>query len=86
MSFNGASTDEKKHVENVNALNDADLLCESDYTEDQYRAIRRKIDRYLLPLMWVAYGVQQADKTGLSTQALFGIREDTHLVGQQFSW
>jgi len=36
--------------------------------------------------MWVAYGVQQADKTGLSTQALFGLREDTGLVGQQYSW
>ncbi|KAG7095022.1 hypothetical protein E1B28_005816 [Marasmius oreades] len=62
------------------------VLSESDYTEHQYRMLLRKIDRYLLPLMWVAYGVQQVDKTGLSTQAVFGIREDTHLVGQQFSW
>jgi MFS transporter, ACS family, allantoate permease len=36
--------------------------------------------------MWVAYGVQQADKTGISIQALFGLREDTGLVGQQYSW
>lgn len=32
------------------------------------------------------YGIQQADKTGLSTQATFGIREDTHLKGQQYAW
>lgn len=36
--------------------------------------------------MWVAYGVQQADKTGISTQALFNFRQDNHLVGQQYSW
>lgn len=34
----------------------------------------------------IQYGIQQADKTGLSTQATFGIREDTHLVGQQYAW
>lgn len=32
------------------------------------------------------YGIQQADKTGLSTQATFGLRQDTHLVGQQYAW
>lgn len=33
-----------------------------------------------------SYGIQQSDKTGLSTMALFGLREDTGLVGQQYSW
>ncbi|KAK7513158.1 major facilitator superfamily domain-containing protein [Phyllosticta citriasiana] len=46
----------------------------------------KKIDRFLLPLMWFCYGIQQTDKTAVSTQALFGLREDTHLVGQQCSW
>jgi ACS family allantoate permease-like MFS transporter len=36
--------------------------------------------------MWVCYGTQQADKTGISTMAVFGLREDTGLVGQQFNW
>ncbi|KAF9261628.1 MFS general substrate transporter [Marasmius fiardii PR-910] len=81
-------SEKKKSIDHVSVVeaNGEDTLSESDYSEEQYRVILRKIDRYLLPLMWVAYGVQQADKTGLSTQALFGIREDTNLVGQQFSW
>ncbi|KAH7234246.1 major facilitator superfamily domain-containing protein [Fusarium solani] len=29
---------------------------------------------------------KRADKTSISTQATFGMREDTGLVGQQFSW
>ncbi|KAI1262624.1 MFS general substrate transporter [Xylariaceae sp. FL1019] len=57
-----------------------------EYTEEQYKKLKRKADRYLLPLMWLCYGVQQVDKTSLGTQATFGLREDTDLVGQQYSW
>lgn len=69
----------------------------------------------MMPLMWIAFGIQQADKTGTSdgqlfhsiaygqsktsilikahgfvtgiaTMATFGLRTDTHLVGQQYAW
>lgn len=33
-----------------------------EYTEEEYKKLKKKIDRYLLPLMWLCYGVQQADK------------------------
>ncbi|KAI1404273.1 MFS general substrate transporter [Hypoxylon fuscum] len=56
------------------------------YTEEQYKALKRKADRYLLPLMWLCYGIQQTDKTSIGTQATFGLRTDTGLVGQQYSW
>jgi len=84
--------------------------AETEYTPEQFRKLRWKIDFWLLPLMWVCihpekfpeisciarallssrssqvcYGTQQADKTSVSVQAVFGIRADTHLVGQQFS-
>lgn len=36
--------------------------------------------------MWLCYGTQQADKTATSVMSVFGIRTDTHLEGQQFSW
>jgi len=57
-----------------------------EFTEAYYRKLRWKIDLWLLPLMWLCYGTQQADKTSISTMAVFGLREDTGLVGQQFSW
>lgn len=57
-----------------------------NYSVEYYRKLLWKIDLYLLPLMWVCYGTQQADKLAVSTQAVFGIREDTHLVGDQFNW
>lgn len=88
------AVDEKKNItaavdediEVVAVYQDGDEIRESDYTEEQYKKLLRKIDRYLLPLMWFCYGIQQTDKTSLSTQAIFGLREDTGLVGQQYSW
>ncbi|KIY46538.1 MFS general substrate transporter, partial [Fistulina hepatica ATCC 64428] len=59
---------------------------DAQYTPDQYKKLRRKIDRYLLPLMWLCYGVQQADKTSIATMATFGLSEDLGLIGQQYSW
>ncbi|TDZ99577.1 putative transporter [Colletotrichum sidae] len=58
----------------------------TEYSDAYLHKLRLKIDLWLLPLMWVCYGTQQADKTSLSIQAVFGIREDTGLVGEQFNW
>ncbi|OTB02783.1 hypothetical protein M426DRAFT_191565 [Hypoxylon sp. CI-4A] len=57
-----------------------------EYSDEQYKTLKRKVDRYLLPLMWLCYGIQQTDKTSISTQATFGLSRDTGLVGQQYSW
>ncbi|KAM0263427.1 hypothetical protein ACHAQJ_001283 [Trichoderma viride] len=58
----------------------------AEYTEADYKRVLRKTDRVLLPFMWLCCGIQQADKASISTQATFGLRSDTNLVGQQFSW
>ena len=63
-----------------------DIIRETDYTDADYKKLLKKIDRFLLPLMWFCYGVQQTDKTSLGTQAIFGLIEDTGMVGQQYSW
>ncbi|KAI2464152.1 MFS general substrate transporter [Annulohypoxylon bovei var. microspora] len=56
------------------------------YTDEEFKRLRRKVDKYLLPLMWLCHGLQQVDKACVGTQATFGLREDTGLVGQQFAW
>ncbi|KAL2670355.1 hypothetical protein Neosp_014822 [[Neocosmospora] mangrovei] len=60
--------------------------ADGQYTETDYKRVLWKIDLVLLPLMWLCYGTQQADKTSISTQATFGMREDNGLAGQQFSF
>ncbi|KAI1781493.1 MFS general substrate transporter [Hypoxylon cercidicola] len=59
---------------------------QSRYTDEEYGRLRRKIDKYLLPLMFLCHGLQAVDKSCVGTQAIFGLREDTGLVDQQFSW
>lgn len=58
----------------------------TDYTPEQYTRLLKKIDRYLLPLMWCCYGIQQTDKTSLGTQAVRNIimRMHTMLTLQRY--
>lgn len=52
---------------------------------DNARVLRR-IDLRILPIMLFVYCLQSLDKTTLSYASVFGIIDDTHLVGDQFSW
>ncbi|KAJ3526039.1 hypothetical protein NM208_g11373 [Fusarium decemcellulare] len=70
----------------VDDLQEGTVDISVEYSDKYYRRLLWKIDLWLLPLMWVCYGTQQTDKTSLSVQAVFGIREDTGLVGEQFNW
>lgn len=45
----------------------------------------RKIDFTICPLLACVYFLQFLDKTTLSYTAIMGIRQDTHLVGQEYS-
>ncbi|PBK61770.1 MFS general substrate transporter [Armillaria solidipes] len=37
-----------------------------EYTPEQYKKLKFKADCYLLPLMWLCYGLQSADKSALA--------------------
>lgn len=53
--------------------------------EDNARVLRR-IDWRILPLILFVYCLQSLDKTTLSYASVFGLIEDTNLVGDEFSW
>lgn len=53
--------------------------------EDDKRVLR-KIDWAILPIVLVVYALQSLDKTSLSYAAVFGLIDDTNLVGDQYSW
>ncbi|KAL0574003.1 hypothetical protein V5O48_007947 [Marasmius crinis-equi] len=46
----------------------------------------RKIDWIVLPCLGVCYAFYYIDKTTLSYAAIFGIKEDLHLSGSEYSW
>ncbi|RKU45123.1 hypothetical protein DL546_003690 [Coniochaeta pulveracea] len=55
-------------------------------TDDMGARVLRKIDRRLIPLLFVTYMFNFMDKTILSSASVFGLREDAHLHGQNYSW
>ncbi|KAH7141246.1 major facilitator superfamily domain-containing protein [Dactylonectria estremocensis] len=57
---------------------DNDMLAE--------RLVLRKIDRAIIPLLFVTYMLNFMDKIILSSAAVFGLRKDTNLKGQEYSW
>ncbi|KAH8881837.1 major facilitator superfamily transporter allantoate [Thozetella sp. PMI_491] len=46
----------------------------------------RKIDMRLMPMLFVTYMLNFMDKQALSYSANFGLKEDNHLTGNQYSW
>ncbi|WXC58402.1 hypothetical protein SNK03_004300 [Fusarium graminearum] len=53
--------------------------------EDDARVLKR-IDMVVLPLMLAVYFLQGLDKATIAYASIFGLIEDTHLKGNQFSW
>ncbi|EEU39001.1 uncharacterized protein NECHADRAFT_3210, partial [Fusarium vanettenii 77-13-4] len=50
------------------------------------KKVRKKIDWRIMPLMVVTNTIGAVDKIIVSNAALYGMIEDTHLVGQQYNW
>lgn len=55
-------------------------------THEDNRRVLRRIDWRILPIILFVYALQSLDKTSLSYASVFGLIEDTNLVGDQFSW
>ncbi|KAF2236304.1 putative MFS allantoate transporter [Viridothelium virens] len=50
------------------------------------KALLRKIDWNLIPIMCVVYGLNYLDKTTLSYASVMGIKNDIHIDAGQYSW
>ncbi|KAK0868763.1 hypothetical protein LTS02_003388 [Friedmanniomyces endolithicus] len=66
-------------------FNSPDEIPEPIDPAEEARVVR-KIDLMILPYLAVCYAFFYIDKTTLSYAAIFGIRADLKLVGQDYSW
>ncbi|KAH6853200.1 major facilitator superfamily domain-containing protein [Chaetomium sp. MPI-CAGE-AT-0009] len=57
-----------------------------EYTAQEARRVKWKVDFFILPLLCATITLQYLDKVTLSYAAVYGILEDLHLVGQEYSW
>ncbi|KAJ6149849.1 Major facilitator superfamily domain general substrate transporter [Penicillium samsonianum] len=78
----------------INQGEDSELYLEAiqRYPNDEAidkeaeRRLKRKLDLHLIPLLGICYFFYYVDKTTLSYAAIFGIKEDLHLSGTEYSW
>ncbi|KAK5268381.1 hypothetical protein LTR99_004214 [Exophiala xenobiotica] len=68
---------------NADAVTQEAIAILADATKA--RQLLRKIDWAILPCMIATYFLQFLDKTTIGYTAVMGLREDTHLVGQDYS-
>ncbi|SCV05792.1 LANO_0H15280g1_1 [Lachancea nothofagi CBS 11611] len=57
-----------------------------EYTPEEERALLRKIDLHVLPLMCAIFFAQYLDKQSLTYAAVFGLKTDLKMAGHDFSW
>ncbi|TID19652.1 Major facilitator superfamily domain [Venturia nashicola] len=55
------------------------------FTAEQEKALVRKIDWRIMPLMWCCYFLQYLDKTLINYAAVMGLYTDAHIDAAQFS-
>ncbi|RDK40323.1 MFS general substrate transporter [Aspergillus phoenicis ATCC 13157] len=55
-------------------------------TQEIEKRLLRKIDWILVPMLLLTATLGAVDKVALSTAAIYGLEEDLHLVGQDYSW
>lgn len=56
------------------------------YTSREVWRLRWKLDIRLIPILWVNVLLPAMDKVSHATAALYGLRDDLNLVGDQYSW
>jgi MFS family permease len=57
-----------------------------DISPEENSRLKRLVDRRVLSIMIFTYFLQALDKGTMSFASIMNIRQDTHLVGQQFAW
>lgn len=55
-------------------------------SETEMKKMVRKTDLFLIPVLLITATMGAVDKVALGTAAIFGLRTDNNLVGQQYSW
>lgn len=79
-------TSETMAVEPLSDVAEMEVQDVSPYTKALAKRVLRKIDFRILAIMFVTYNLNFMDKTILSSAAVFGLTEDNHLHGTQYSW
>ncbi|KAK7409478.1 hypothetical protein QQX98_008328 [Neonectria punicea] len=91
MAVNQEKIDERPVSETIespekfdNQNNEVAVFEEIDPAEE--KALIRKLDRVIMPLMAGVYFFQYLDKGSINYASVFGLKDDLKLSGKEFSW
>lgn len=56
------------------------------YSRKEVMRLRWKLDLRLIPILWFNVLLPAMDKVSNGTAALYGLRQDLNLVGDQYAW
>ncbi|WVQ85371.1 hypothetical protein IAT38_007536 [Cryptococcus sp. DSM 104549] len=86
-------SEEKRETYDVAAAFLADIAARPDaaellapWTPAEEKAVKRKMDRIVMPLLFASNLMSGTDKVLLGTAVTFGLKTDLNLIGQQYSW
>ena len=60
--------------------------AEGDIDLIEAKKVLRKLDRRIVPILFLVYLLQYLDKNGINYASVYGLEEGTHLHGQNYSW
>lgn len=95
QQYSGPQTlEELKHTKTIDTIHNDEALRvlaqyagDLEWTPEEEKKLVRRLDRKLLSLLIITYGLQYYDKAMLSQAALFGLRDDLGLVtGNRYSF
>ncbi|KAH3661496.1 hypothetical protein OGAPHI_006343 [Ogataea philodendri] len=61
-------------------------LIKDGYTKKELKWAKLKVDLNLVPFLWLNVSIAAMDKVTSSTAALYGLKTDLHLKGDEYSW
>ncbi|EMC99244.1 hypothetical protein BAUCODRAFT_65035 [Baudoinia panamericana UAMH 10762] len=63
-----------------------DTVDGDTWPAEEERKLMRRVDWRLIPILFVCATMSGLDKTAISGAAIYGLKKDLHLTGQQYSW
>ncbi|KAH8660831.1 major facilitator superfamily domain-containing protein [Tricladium varicosporioides] len=55
-------------------------------TPTEFKAVLRKIDYRIIPILFITYMLQYLDKNSINFSSVYGLKKGTNLHGQDYSW
>ncbi|KAL1605513.1 hypothetical protein SLS59_003315 [Nothophoma quercina] len=83
--------DEKQDVDHVEKAYDSpspidrDIHPEQDWTQEEERAIVKKADWRVFPMLCIVFGLSLLDRTNISAAYIAGLANDLRLTGQRYN-